>query len=133
MLLDYAEQNPDTEMTTEFDTGEQYGFGVAEGENADLLEAVNEAFAEAHDDGTYEKLFKKYFPTLDDAHHPRLTRSGQEAAMAHEPAQACPGLAGHPVRRPRADPRRGRRSRPTGRRSRSSSPTPTSSPGCSPR
>ena len=65
VLIGYAEQNPDTEMTVEFDTGEQYGFGVAEGENADLLDAVNKAFADAHEDGTYEKIFTKYFPTLD--------------------------------------------------------------------
>jgi polar amino acid transport system substrate-binding protein len=64
VLLDYAEQNPDTEMTTEFETGEQYGFGVAQGEDADLLDAVNEAFQKAHDDGTYDKLFEKYFPDL---------------------------------------------------------------------
>ncbi len=64
VLIDYAEQNPDTEMTTEFETGEQYGFGVAQGENADLLDAVNKAFQEAHDDGTYDTLFEKYFPTL---------------------------------------------------------------------
>jgi polar amino acid transport system substrate-binding protein len=65
VLIGYAEENPDTEMTAEFDTGEQYGFGVAEGENAELLDAVNKAFADAHEDGTYEKLFKKYFPTLE--------------------------------------------------------------------
>lgn len=65
VLIGYAEKNPDTEMTAEFDTGEQYGFGVADGESADLLEAVNDAFAQAHEDGTYEKLFKKYFPTLE--------------------------------------------------------------------
>ncbi len=64
VLLDYAEQNPDTEMTTEFETGEQYGFGVAQGEDADLLDAVNDAFQKAHDDGTYDKLFEKYFPAL---------------------------------------------------------------------
>jgi polar amino acid transport system substrate-binding protein len=64
VLLDYAEQNPDTEMTTEFETGEQYGFGVAQGEDADLLDAVNEAFQKAHDDGTYDKPFEKYFPDL---------------------------------------------------------------------
>ncbi len=64
VLLDYAEQNPDTEMTTEFETGEQYGFGVAQGEDADLLDAVNEAFQKAHDDGTYDKLFEQYFPDL---------------------------------------------------------------------
>jgi polar amino acid transport system substrate-binding protein len=64
VLLDYADQNPDTEMTAEFETGEQYGFGVAQGENADLLDAVNKAFQKAHDDGTYDKLFEKYFPDL---------------------------------------------------------------------
>ena len=65
VLVDYSEQNPDTEMTAEFETGEQYGFGVAEGENAELIDAVNEAFQKAHEDGTYDKLFEKYFPTLD--------------------------------------------------------------------
>lgn len=65
VLQDYPAKNPETEMTAEFETGEQYGFGVAEGENADLLDAVNEAFAQAHKDGTYDKLFKKYFPGLD--------------------------------------------------------------------
>jgi polar amino acid transport system substrate-binding protein len=65
VLLDYAAQNPDTEMTTEFETGEQYGFGVAQGENAELIDAVNEAFATAHEDGTYDQLFKKYFPDLE--------------------------------------------------------------------
>lgn len=65
VLIGYAEQNKDTEMTAEFDTGEQYGFGVAEGEGDKLLDAVNKAFADAHEDGTYEKLFKKYFPTLE--------------------------------------------------------------------
>lgn len=65
VLIGYAEENPDTEMTVEFDTGEQYGFGVAEGEGKELLDAVNKAFAEAHEDGTYEKIFKQYFPTLE--------------------------------------------------------------------
>jgi polar amino acid transport system substrate-binding protein len=65
VLVDYTEKNPDTEMTVEFETGEQYGFGVAEGGNDELLEAVNETFATAHEDGTYEELFKKYFPTLE--------------------------------------------------------------------
>lgn len=65
VLIGYAADNPDTEMTVEFDTGEQYGFGVAEGEGKELLDAVNKAFAEAHEDGTYEKIFKQYFPTLE--------------------------------------------------------------------
>ena len=65
VLVDYSEQNPDTEMTAEFETGEQYGFGVAQGENADIIDAVNEAFKKAHEDGTYDRLFEKYVPTLD--------------------------------------------------------------------
>jgi polar amino acid transport system substrate-binding protein len=65
VLQDYASKNADTEMTAEFETGEQYGFGVAEGESADLLDAVNKAFQTAHDDGTYDKLFTKYFPGLE--------------------------------------------------------------------
>lgn len=65
VLIGYAEENPDTEMTVEFDTGEQYGFGVAQGEGAELLDAVNQALADAIEDGTYEELFTKYFPSLE--------------------------------------------------------------------
>jgi polar amino acid transport system substrate-binding protein len=63
VLYDYVEKNPDTEVSTEFDTGEQYGFAVAKDENDALLDAVNEALATAREDGTYDKLYKKYFPT----------------------------------------------------------------------
>jgi len=64
VLYDYASKNPDTTVPTEFDTGEQYGFGVAKGQNTELIKTVNQAFAQAHKDGTYDKLFKKYFPNL---------------------------------------------------------------------
>lgn len=64
-LLDFAGKNAGFKVTAQFDTGEQYGFGVAEGEGKELLDAVNKAFAEAHEDGTYEKIFKQYFPTLE--------------------------------------------------------------------
>ena len=134
VLVGYAEQNPDTEMTVEFDTGEQYGFGVAEGESADLLDAVNKALAEAHEDGTYEKLFKKYFPTWTcprtSADRPPPSTGGRHG---HEPTQACAGVARDPVRHPRG---LGRGGRPGGRledaRRRTSS-TRRSSRGCSPR
>lgn len=62
VLYDYVEKNPTTEVSTEFDTGEQYGFAVAKDENDALLDAVNKALADARKDGTYDKLFKKYFP-----------------------------------------------------------------------
>ncbi|MGI8954140.1 MAG: basic amino acid ABC transporter substrate-binding protein [Nocardioidaceae bacterium] len=65
VLYDYVEQNPDTEVSTEFDTGEQYGFAVAKDENDALLKTVNEAFSAAKEDGTYDKMFKEYFPAAD--------------------------------------------------------------------
>ncbi len=62
VLYDYVDQNPDTEVSTEFDTGEQYGFAVAKDKNDELLKSVNDVLASAKDDGTYDELFKKYFP-----------------------------------------------------------------------
>lgn len=63
VLYDYVEKNPETEVSVEFDTGESYGFAVAKDENDPLLETVNDVLAQAREDGTYDKLFKKYFPT----------------------------------------------------------------------
>jgi polar amino acid transport system substrate-binding protein len=56
----YVESNPDVEVTTEFSTGEQYGFSVKKGDNDALLEAINDAIAdqEAYD-AAYEKWFGK--------------------------------------------------------------------------
>ena len=62
VLYDYVGKNPTTEVSTEFDTGEQYGFAVAKDENDALLDAVNKALSDAREDGTYDKLFKQYFP-----------------------------------------------------------------------
>jgi polar amino acid transport system substrate-binding protein len=65
VLYDYAEQNPDTEVTAEFDTGEEYGFAVAKDGNDALLDTVNEVLDKAKSDGTYEKIFRKYFPDAE--------------------------------------------------------------------
>ena len=65
VLYDYADQNPDVEVATEFDTGEQYGFAVAKDGNDELLDAVNEVLAQAEEDGTYEKIFRQYFPDAE--------------------------------------------------------------------
>jgi len=65
VLYDYVAQNPEAEVSTEFDTGEQYGMAVAKDENDALLKTVNKTLAEAKDDGTYEKLFRKYFPEAE--------------------------------------------------------------------
>ena len=63
VLYDYVADNPDTEVATEFDTGESYGFAVAKDENDELLATINDVLDKAKQDGTYDKLFKNYFPT----------------------------------------------------------------------
>ncbi len=61
VLFDYAKTNPDTEVAKEFDTGEQYGFAVAKGQNDKLLKTIDDTIAETKKDGEYDKLYKKYF------------------------------------------------------------------------
>lgn len=65
VLYDYVEDNPDTEVSVEFDTGESYGFAVTLDGNDALIDTVNEVVATAKDDGTYDELFEKYFPAAD--------------------------------------------------------------------
>lgn len=64
VLYDYVADNPDMEVAIEFDTGEQYGFAVAEDGNDELLATVNEVLATAKEDGTYDDIYKKYFGDL---------------------------------------------------------------------
>jgi polar amino acid transport system substrate-binding protein len=49
-----------TEVVQKIKTNEQYGIGVRK-DNADLLKKVNDALAEVKSDGTYDKIFKKWF------------------------------------------------------------------------
>jgi polar amino acid transport system substrate-binding protein len=59
-LLDFAKKTPGHEVTAEFSTGEQYGFGVRTGNTA-LLGVINETIAEAQSDGTYDRIYEKWF------------------------------------------------------------------------
>ena len=53
-------QNPGkATIATQFDTGEQYGFGMKLGNEA-LKKVVDEAITTAKSDGTYDALFKKW-------------------------------------------------------------------------
>jgi polar amino acid transport system substrate-binding protein len=58
-LRDFAEKNPELAVTAEFDTGEQYGFGVRKG-NTELLAVINEAIAKAKADGTYDRIYEMW-------------------------------------------------------------------------
>jgi polar amino acid transport system substrate-binding protein len=63
VLLDYAKQNPDTEVAATFETGEQYGFATKKGTSQELLKVVNDVIAKARADGTYDRLYEKWFGT----------------------------------------------------------------------
>jgi polar amino acid transport system substrate-binding protein len=57
-LLNYfVSQNPEVEVTTEFQTGESYGFSVKKDGNDELLTAINDGIAS--DD--YAEVYEKWF------------------------------------------------------------------------
>ncbi|TWP52953.1 transporter substrate-binding domain-containing protein [Lentzea tibetensis] len=60
VLYDYAKEFPDTEVTKEFDTGEQYGIGVKKG-NTKLQAKINDVLKKAKDSGEYDKIYEKWF------------------------------------------------------------------------
>jgi polar amino acid transport system substrate-binding protein len=58
---EYVKNNPGkVAVAAGFSTGEQYGFAVKKGGNPKLLQAVNEAIAEAKRAGMYDKLYEKW-------------------------------------------------------------------------
>lgn len=64
---EFARTNEGFEIVEEYDTGEQYGFAVAEEGSDALLEGINSALGELRDDGTYDQIFDKYFSTEEGA------------------------------------------------------------------
>jgi len=62
--LDYIKKNPGKfEVGAQFDTGEQYGFGIKKDGNPELLKRANAVLEKAKSDGTYDKLYEKWFGT----------------------------------------------------------------------
>jgi polar amino acid transport system substrate-binding protein len=61
VLFDYVKDNPELEVATEFDTGEQYGFAVAKDQNDELLQTVNDVIEQSKSDGRYDEIYKKWF------------------------------------------------------------------------
>lgn len=60
VLYTFVQDNPDTEVTEEFETGEQYGIAVRSGNGA-LLAKINEVLAAAKSDGRYDAIYEKWF------------------------------------------------------------------------
>jgi polar amino acid transport system substrate-binding protein len=58
LLYTFVKQNPDTEVTTEFQTGEKYGFSVKKNGNDALLTAINKGIA---DKTAYDAAYQKWF------------------------------------------------------------------------
>ena len=58
--VEQVQQDDDFEIVEEFETGEEYGFAAAQG-NDDLIEAINATLAELREDGTYDEIFDQYF------------------------------------------------------------------------
>ncbi|MFZ2503903.1 MAG: ABC transporter substrate-binding protein [Nocardioides sp.] len=53
--------NAELKVAAEFDTGEQYGLAVKKDGNPALLRAVDETLSRLRSDGTYDKIFEKWF------------------------------------------------------------------------
>ncbi|MGH3645606.1 MAG: ABC transporter substrate-binding protein [Micromonosporaceae bacterium] len=57
---EYAKQTPGAyQVAAEFDTGEQYGIAVKNG-NSTLLKVINDVIATSKQDGTYDKIYQKW-------------------------------------------------------------------------
>ena len=61
VLLDYVKQNPELEVATQFETGEEYGFGMKKGTSDELKKVVDQVIEQARSDGTYDRLYEKWF------------------------------------------------------------------------
>lgn len=63
VLYDFAKNNPDTEVVTEFHTGEQYGIAVRKDDpnGQKLIDEVNKVLEASKSDGRYKETYKKWF------------------------------------------------------------------------
>ena len=48
-------------MAAQFETGEQYGFGMKKGTSQKLEQTVNDVIKQAKADGTYDRIYEKWF------------------------------------------------------------------------
>ncbi|MGX7420329.1 transporter substrate-binding domain-containing protein [Carnobacterium gallinarum] len=61
ILLGIAEENPDYQLAGDIFTDEPYGIAINKGQEP-FLKAVNKALETLHANGTYDKIYKKWFP-----------------------------------------------------------------------
>jgi polar amino acid transport system substrate-binding protein len=58
---DVVANNPDLEVSAEFDTGEQYGMAVKKNGNVDLLRSINKVLATLEENGGYDEIYATWF------------------------------------------------------------------------
>ena len=58
---EFVSSNPRLKLAREFDTGEQYGMAVKKDGNVPLLREINSILAGLRDDGSYDKIYDRYF------------------------------------------------------------------------
>ena len=63
-----ANNFPGMKIVEVIPTGEQYGFAVSK-DNPTLKNQINASLKKLVDNGTYAKIFKKYFPNLEPSVH----------------------------------------------------------------
>lgn len=62
VLYDFVKANPDMAIVTEFNTGEQYGFGaLKDGSGPKFVAKFNELLTKAKSDGQYNEIYKRWF------------------------------------------------------------------------
>lgn len=61
VLSAYAKDNPGYRVATQFDTGEQYGFGMSKDRDDNLSATADKVLTRAKKDGTYDRLYEKWF------------------------------------------------------------------------
>ena len=61
VLLDYVKSNPELEVAAQYETGEQYGFGMKKGTSDELKTVVDQVIEQAKTDGTYDRIYEKWF------------------------------------------------------------------------
>jgi polar amino acid transport system substrate-binding protein len=63
VMADAAQKSDGLEVSTQFETGEQYGFGMKKGRDDKLPATVDRVLKKAMKDGTYDRIYKKWFGT----------------------------------------------------------------------
>jgi polar amino acid transport system substrate-binding protein len=64
---DVVSRYPSLQVTTEFDTGEQYGMAVKKNGSIDLLRSINDVLADLKSNGGYKNIYDKWFGSTPTA------------------------------------------------------------------